>query len=177
MTGIYKITSPTKRIYIGQSLNVKGRFNHYKKYKCKAQTKLYNSLIKYGADKHVFEIICECDKSELNNKERFYQEIYNSTCQKKGLNCQLVNTDFEKRIFSIETRLKMSQNRKGKTAHNKGVPLSKESIEKRTEKQANVYINLDTFIFYSFKELMILYNKKSTTLRRHIDKSKNIKKI
>jgi hypothetical protein len=29
--GIYKITSPTKRVYIGQSVNIERRFNTYEK--------------------------------------------------------------------------------------------------------------------------------------------------
>ena len=48
MIGIYKITSPTKKIYIGQSINIEYRIESYKKLiRCKKQIKLYNSLKKY----------------------------------------------------------------------------------------------------------------------------------
>lgn len=113
MIGIYKITSPTKKIYIGQSIDITQRFNQYKYLKCKGQIILHRSLKKYGVDKHKFEIICECEISELNDKERYYQELY-SAIGLKGMNCQLVNTLEEKRIFSVETKLKMSVSAKKK---------------------------------------------------------------
>lgn len=43
--GIYKITNPNSRIYIGQSINIKNRFWSYmSKGAAKNQHKLYNSL-------------------------------------------------------------------------------------------------------------------------------------
>lgn len=33
MVGIYKITSPTNKIYIGQSKNIRKRFNNYQNLK------------------------------------------------------------------------------------------------------------------------------------------------
>lgn len=44
--GIYKITSPNKKVYIGQSKNVHQRFIRYKRGDCKGQKKLYNSINK-----------------------------------------------------------------------------------------------------------------------------------
>jgi group I intron endonuclease len=78
MIGIYKITSPTKKIYIGQSVNIEKRILSYKGLHCKNQTIIYNSLKKYGVDKHKFEILCECEISELNDKERYYQDLYSA---------------------------------------------------------------------------------------------------
>ena len=49
MIGIYKITSPTKRIYIGQSINIEKRFKSYEKLNCKSSDrsgKLSDSTIK-----------------------------------------------------------------------------------------------------------------------------------
>lgn len=48
MVGIYKITNPNGRIYIGQSTDIKFRWGIYRKLKCKDQPSLYNSLKKYG---------------------------------------------------------------------------------------------------------------------------------
>jgi len=59
MIGIYKITNPKGKIYIGQSINIKRRFNEYKRLNCSQQPKIYNSLLKYGSDNHKFEIIEE----------------------------------------------------------------------------------------------------------------------
>jgi group I intron endonuclease len=90
MIGIYKITNPKNKIYIGQSNNIEKRFKQYEKVKnIKTQKKLYFSLIKYGFENHNFEIICECDLNELTIKERYYQELFNSVYN--GLNCHYVD--------------------------------------------------------------------------------------
>jgi hypothetical protein len=43
--GIYKITSPTNKVYIGQSIKINERKRKYKKLDCKNQPKIYNSLL------------------------------------------------------------------------------------------------------------------------------------
>ena len=43
ITGIYKITSPTNKVYIGQSYNINKRVNHYSNLLCKGQPKLFQS--------------------------------------------------------------------------------------------------------------------------------------
>lgn len=78
MTGIYKITSPTGKIYIGQSVNLKRRFRDYKKLtnKIKNQRKLYRSFLKHGVENHQFDIIEYCSEEELNCSERFWQDEF-----------------------------------------------------------------------------------------------------
>lgn len=112
MTGIYKITNPKGKVYIGQSINIDARKKYYKSLRCKNQTKIYNSLLKYGFDNHIFDVICFCDISELNKLERHYQENYNSV--EKGLNCRLTNTKDKSGILSKETKLKISKANLGK---------------------------------------------------------------
>jgi len=107
MVGIYKITSPSDKVYIGQSYDVKKRLDRYKRLSCKLQHRLYNSFKKYGVDKHKFEIITECRLDELNDLERYYQELY-SCIGKKGLNCKLTKTSDRVGQHSEETRRKMS---------------------------------------------------------------------
>lgn len=82
--GIYKITSPSGKIYIGQSKNIEQRFGQYRRLQCKNQKALYNSLIKYGVENHIFEIIIECLLEELNYNELKYIEKIGS--YKNGLN-------------------------------------------------------------------------------------------
>ena len=91
MVGIYKITSPSGKIYIGQSVNILSRISKYKNAKCITQPIILKSILKYGWENHLFEIVLECDKSELNEKERYYQELFNCI-GKNGLNCMLTNT-------------------------------------------------------------------------------------
>ena len=91
MVGIYKITSPSGKIYIGQSVNILSRISKYKNAKCITQPIILKSILKYGWENHLFEIVLECEKSELNEKERYYQELFNCI-GKNGLNCMLTNT-------------------------------------------------------------------------------------
>lgn len=106
-SGIYKITSPTGRIYIGSSKDVKYRITYYKKLRCKSQTIIYSSLLKYGADAHKFEIIEYCELDVLLERERYYCLLFNVLDKYKGLNCQ-IPSDGEKLIEHSE----MSKKRK-----------------------------------------------------------------
>jgi group I intron endonuclease len=90
MTGIYKITSPTNRVYIGQSKDIKKRFKSYSQKLGIGQPRLNKSFLKYGVKNHVFEILCYCDATQLNDLERFYQILFSAT-NENGLNCILVN--------------------------------------------------------------------------------------
>ena len=82
--GIYKITSPNNRIYIGQSINIKNRYRAHIKDFHLYDTKLTRSFKKYGVTSHSFEIIDTCDKSELDNLETLY--IHKYKCIDEGLN-------------------------------------------------------------------------------------------
>jgi group I intron endonuclease len=125
-SGIYKITSPTGKIYVGQSINIKKRFNVYKSLACSGQNRLYNSFLKHGVDNHVFEILEYCGAAVINERERHYQEKFNVIDRKLGLNCCLTRTDKKKYVFSEESIQKMS-------AWQKGVPKSKEHKRKLSE--------------------------------------------
>lgn len=124
--GIYKIVSPSKKIYIGQSVDIISRWNGYKGLHFKGQNRLYNSLKKYGAEKHKFEIICQCDISELNNLEKYYIELYQCYNSEFGLNLRdgglgskpseetkkKTSNTLKGRIFSEETKNKIKEKRK-----------------------------------------------------------------
>lgn len=109
---IYMVTSPSNRIYIGQSRNVKKRFEQYRKLNCKTQSVLINSFLKYGVDNHIFEIIEECDLSEMNIRERYWQEYHNSLAP-NGLNSMLTETNAKTRTVSKETSRKLSESKLG----------------------------------------------------------------
>lgn len=114
MIGIYKITSPSGKIYIGQSKDLhrrKSDYNRYSKKSCR-QVKIIASINKYGWLNHIFEIVELCSIEELSVKERFWQEYYDSV--ENGLNCIYVKTDEKPAVFNSESRLKMSTSRLGK---------------------------------------------------------------
>ena len=87
--GIYKITNKqTGDIYIGQSVNVADRWKQHVKcglgIDASATNKLYNNMQKYGVWNFTFEILQKCTRDKLNEKERFWIQMYQSN--KVGLN-------------------------------------------------------------------------------------------
>jgi len=127
MIGIYKITSPSNRIYIGQSTEVETRIKEYGYiYKSKKQTRLHASFIKHGVENHVFEILQECTIAELNDRERYWQDFYNVTGP-KGLNCDLVDSTNAPKKRSAETKNKIAKKLQGHT-YNLGRKFTGETL-------------------------------------------------
>lgn len=114
MIGIYKITNPNGRIYIGQSSNLVNRINGYKKQyvSVKKQTLLYRSFKKYGIDNHMFEIKELCLIEQLNERERYWQDYYNVL--DGGLNCILTTTKCRSGKMSQQTKDRIGKANKGK---------------------------------------------------------------
>lgn len=76
MIGIYKIENKiTHQVYIGQSLDVNRRFNQHLR---KKDTLIDFSIQEYGVDNFTFEIIEECTQDELNEKEKYWIDYYDS---------------------------------------------------------------------------------------------------
>jgi group I intron endonuclease len=119
--GIYKITSPSGRIYIGESKDIYNRFLQYQNLQnCKSQHKLYRSLKKYRFENHTFKIIEECFLGDLLCRERFWQDRYDVL--NGGLNCRLSNCGDTKGIMSEETKQKLSDAHKQLRLKGKGNP-------------------------------------------------------
>ena len=116
MIGIYKITSPTGKVYIGQSVDLARRKKeHFKYYKDKYDTPLYYSIRKHGPESHTFTVIEQCMSYQLNERERYYQEKYDSF--NNGLNAKLTETDDKSGRLSEEHRAKLSKIHKGHSYH------------------------------------------------------------
>lgn len=79
MIGIYKITNIiNNKCYIGQSVCIEKRWENHK---CKNGNKdypLYRAFRKYGIDNFVFEVLEECSKDDLSERELFYIKQYDS---------------------------------------------------------------------------------------------------
>lgn len=82
-TGIYKITNiKTKECYVGQAVSVYTRFAEH----CKAglgidtpaNNKLYKAMQEYSLWNFSFELLEECPKEQLNEKEKYYIDLYDS---------------------------------------------------------------------------------------------------
>lgn len=183
MIGIYKITSPSKRIYIGQSINIEKRKISYKNLtnNVKCQIKLYNSIKKYGWDNHKFEVIEECNRNNLNIKERYWQDYYD-VLNENGLNCILQSTDKLKHVVSKEVRKKISNANKGKSKKfsethlknlsesHKGHKMSQQTKDKigeanKYKEGKKLYDNVTHKYYKSLGEAALDLNMKYGTLR------------
>ena len=79
--GIYKITNTiTDECYIGQSVDIYKRWCEHCKCGLGIDTppgnKLYKAIQEYGLENFTFELLTECTQSELNEKERYFIELY-----------------------------------------------------------------------------------------------------
>lgn len=81
--GIYKITNQiTDECYIGQSVDISKRWKDHAKCGLDIDrpqgNKLYQSMIEDGIWNFTFELLEECPREKLNEKEKFYIELYQS---------------------------------------------------------------------------------------------------
>jgi group I intron endonuclease len=149
MVGIYKITNPEGKIYIGLSKNIELRWNSYRNRSGMTKTSTFKlSLDKYKYEDHIFEIIEEVinDNKLLRERERYWINYYQSNIN--GLNdnrggCgpgshtdgskQKISSalkgkpkpdDFgekrSKEFYTDEWKQKISQSNKGRISPNKG---------------------------------------------------------
>ena len=117
--GIYKITSPTNCVYVGQSIDIHKRWEAHKKlHKSACKNRIYRSLMKHGVDSHRFEIIEMCMPERLDELENYWITHYNTFNTEHGLN---LKDGGRKSKASVETRKKMSVNN-----HNRGKKLSEQ---------------------------------------------------
>ena len=189
---IYKITSPTSKIYIGQTIDYKKRLIKYKCGDSKGQIRLHRSFNKYGYINHIFEIIEECELEELNNRERYWQDFYD-VLSNKGLNCILTDTNTlsgkrcketcEKikennakyclgKNHSDETKLKISKSQKGKIKI--GTIPNDITRNKMSLAKIKKVLNIETNEITTVKEICDKYQINEYTLRSYLNgNSKN----
>ena len=82
-TGIYKITNLQNQMcYVGQAANLSDRWKQHIKRGLGAETptknKLYPIMQSVGVENFSFEVIEECDRSKLNEREDYWQEYFHA---------------------------------------------------------------------------------------------------
>lgn len=82
-TGIYKITNiDSQMCYVGQAANIADRWKQHCKRGVGAedwtQNKLYPAMYSLGVENFTFEIVEECDRSRLNEREDYWQEYFHA---------------------------------------------------------------------------------------------------
>ena len=128
MVGIYKIISPTNKVYIGQSWNIDKRWNTYRLLRCKAQILIYRSLIKYGYNQHKLEVLLELDENitqdYLDHCEQFFMDYY----REEGFEMMNLKGAGSNGKYSKQSKEKMSNSQKERFKNN---PVSEETKEKQ----------------------------------------------
>ena len=81
--GIYKITNQKNDMcYIGQSVDIAKRWKDHAKcglgIDTPASNKLYKAMQEDGIHNFSFELLQTCDRSELDEREKYYIELYDS---------------------------------------------------------------------------------------------------
>ena len=123
---------------------------------------LYRSIVKYGVENHIFEVIEQCDIEDLNCRERHWQDFYEVL--NGGLNCKLTQCGSLKYQHSDEVKNKIAESMKGLHSGNKNPMFGKtpwlgknhtdESKEKISKTKKKRVINLTTLIIHpSYKEV------------------------
>ena len=114
MIGIYVITNVANlKVYVGQSIDIRRRWTehlltlkrgkHFNKH-------LQGAYAKYGKDSFIFTIVEECERKQLDDRELFWINKFNSTDNKHGYNIIEVPVTVKQ---TDQTRRKISESRRG----------------------------------------------------------------
>lgn len=110
---IYKYTSPSGKVYIGQTINEKGRRYQFKVSKFYGGGKINNARNKYGAENFTYEVLKEIELDDidklndlLDQYEIEYINFYDS--YKNGYNSTEGGGGAKGCIRSEETKAKLS---------------------------------------------------------------------
>lgn len=137
MSGIYMITNiVNNKKYIGQSTNVEDRMLHHKsalKHNRHENGHLQSAWNKYGEENFQFEVLEYCEEDLLDELEKEYIKIFNSTDRAHGYNKE--DGGSQNKHMSAEAKKKMSDAKKGMYDGEKnpmyGVHLKKTEEQKR----------------------------------------------
>lgn len=97
--GIYKLTNKLNgKSYIGQAIDIRKRWREHKCASLNPNNKDFNMVIhkairKYGIENFNLEIIEECEQSELNDKEIYWIDKYNTYHQ--GYNASIGGNNYD----------------------------------------------------------------------------------
>ena len=113
MIGIYKILDLTNnQVYIGQSVNIERRFLQHLR---KNNIAIDKAIEEKGAQNFSFEVVEQCSKELLNNRQQYWIQYYNSFKNgynaNKGGTASLQNFSFlsKQNIQNIKNELKNTQ--------------------------------------------------------------------
>ena len=184
---IYKLTSPSGKVYIGQTYNINRRFSSYRNLQCKYQNKLYSSILKYGWDKFKKEIIYDgvCSKNDIDKLEQTYIDIYfnNSLNIAEKVNSPIYKTGKShprsKPIIQFDLKLNKIKEWENASEASKVLSISQSDISKAC-RTSNFYAGGYYWRFlndYTQEDLLILKEKPHYLSQPIIQLSKNFEFI
>lgn len=149
-SGIYKITNPKGKVYIGYSRDLNKRKNNYKLFQVKNQPLILESLYTYGWINHTFEILEYT--GNLKEREKYWIEkldsFNNGLNSNKGGGGPKTHTEETRKLISEKGKINkgnrenshwkgkkyseqhiinLSFSKKGKSSHWKGKTRSEEN--------------------------------------------------
>lgn len=82
VSGVYKITDPLGRPYIGKSVDVRARLQQHVKSSVNVGTishqAIHDEFKKQGIENFTFELLEECSRDEIGEREKYYIDFYES---------------------------------------------------------------------------------------------------
>lgn len=112
--GIYTITSPTNKVYVGQSWNLERRQSDYLKMNCRGQRKLYNSIKKHRWSAHKFKVVLELRDDTSQEWLNYWETLFWNYYKKQGIKMLNLRLPGSKGKHSEETKQKISKSKIGK---------------------------------------------------------------
>jgi len=113
ISGIYKIISPSGKVYIGKSQHIQARMNIYKNGHTRYQPKIHRSFNKYGFENHTFYLLEICDIDILLERELHYKlQHIKEFGWETALFCDLYDNGSGPK--SKETKRRISEGKMGK---------------------------------------------------------------
>jgi len=174
---IYRITSPSGKVYIGITSNMNNRMSVYRSEFSQSkskQTLIYNSIKKYGFPAHELKIIDRFNgnNSQAKSKEMFWIKTYMSNCIKypeiKGLNLTDGGQGTIGYKATDELKKRLSEYHKANPSRGRlGKKVSAESIAKG---QATRIKNLKSNGLYTPPKIKVKANKEETRLKQSLAK-------
>jgi group I intron endonuclease len=110
---VYMIINPEGKIYIGStSKSFEERWKQYYSLNCKKQNKIYNSLVKYGVENHIFKKVWTGNINLMLKNEAILGRCFNVLDRNIGLNLALPKINDIYKCISEETREKLRISKK-----------------------------------------------------------------
>ncbi len=150
MTVIYKITSPSGKLYVGKTYDLRKRVNCHKCATRKGSSViLHNSIRKYGWDAHKLEIIEEVTEDLLNEREIFWIAELKTYCYDNPMGLNMTKGGDGQRttwMHDLARRKHASETRSGVNASFYGKKHTDEAKKAMSEKTRKRHLENGTRI-------------------------------